>query len=384
MSILSDISLPRLIKIRRDLHKIPELGFNEHRTSGYIKDILKGMGAEYHEVAGTGIIAVFKGKGSYGTIAYRTDMDGLEIEEKTDCDFSSENQGVMHACGHDGHMAMALELCHVLNGLSGNHKYDFAVIFQPAEEGPGGAIEITKTEIYKELNIKEVYGYHIYPDLKMGQIGFCSGEFMAMPVEFDISIKGKSAHGAKPHQGVDSIVAASELVMKLQTIVSRVISPLDSAVLTIGKINGGEMRNVIAGETVLNGTMRVFSESVYAVMKETVLGHLEALEKSYGVSTSWEFRKMSPPVVNDSSLSDKFSSLSDSYTHTEKVMLAEDFSYYQKDTKGLFMFLGSSMEDGAYSLPLHNPSFNFDEKVLEFGVKEILRYFVMRGFIDEN
>jgi amidohydrolase len=361
-----------IIKIRRDLHRIPELGFEEYKTSSYILSFLDKLNADVIEkVAGTGAIAYYKGSEGRKTLAFRADMDGLPVIEKTDAQYSSLHEGKMHACGHDGHSAILLGLAKYLSMNKSTIKDNILLIFQPAEEGPGGAEVIIKEEILKKYNVDSIYGLHLYPDIPQGKIGIKAGPLMAQTGEFDIVVKGKSGHGAMPHNANDSVVIASELVGLIQQIVSRNLDPVEPAVITIGRIEGGERRNVIAGEVTMEGTMRAFNDSIYKKMKRKITIISKSLAMAHDCEIDIVFRDMYPFVDNDNKLVDEFIKAIgvDDIEIVKPQMTAEDFSYYQREVPGLFFFLGVRNEEKDFVYSLHNSKFNFDENVLLTGVQ---------------
>ncbi|MCT4565891.1 MAG: N-acetyldiaminopimelate deacetylase [Maledivibacter sp.] len=361
-----------IIRIRRELHRIPELGFEEYKTSSYILSFLDKLNADVIEkVAGTGAIAYYKGSEGRKTLAFRADMDGLPVIEKTDAQYSSLHEGKMHACGHDGHSAILLGLAKYLSMNKSTIKDNILLIFQPAEEGPGGAEVIIKEEVLKKYNVDSIYGLHLYPDIPQGKIGIKAGPLMAQTGEFDIVVKGKSGHGAMPHNANDSVVIASELVGLIQQIVSRNLDPVEPAVITIGRIEGGERRNVIAGEVTMEGTMRAFNDSIYKKMKRKITIISKSLAMAHDCEIDIVFRDMYPFVDNDNKLVDEFIKAIgvDDIEIVKPQMTAEDFSYYQREVPGLFFFLGVRNEEKDFVYSLHNSKFNFDENVLLTGVQ---------------
>lgn len=358
--------------IRRDLHKIPELGFQEYKTNEYIFKFLKELDIEvYNNVGKTGIVGFLKGSKGGKTIAFRADMDGLPICEETGVEYRSNKKGNMHACGHDGHMAILLGLAKYLS-LNKNKILDNIVfIFQPAEEGPGGAEVIIDEGIIDRFSIDYIYGLHLYPDVDEGKIALKSGPMMAQTGEFDITIKGRSGHGAIPHNSIDSIVIAADLISSYQTIISRNISPIDPAVLTIGRIEGGERRNVIAGRVTMEGTLRAFKGSIYKKIKEKMIDIAKGFEVANGCNIDIVYRDMYPPVNNNKELVDNFINIigEENIEIIEPQMTSEDFSYYQKKVPGLFFFLGVRNEKKGHVFSLHNSRFNFDDKILVQGIQ---------------
>lgn len=367
-------------KCREDLHKIPEGGFEEFKTSKYIKDKLTELNLTFESVVGTGVLAYIKGQNPERTLAFRTDIDGLSVTEESSYLCHSEHKGYMHACGHDGHMSMMLGFAKWLSENPEKILDNILLIFQPAEEGPGGAEHIVKQGYLKKYGVDEIYGIHLYPVVEQGKYGLANGPMMAMTGEIDIDIKAKSAHGAQPHQGIDAIVIASQLMSSMQSIVSRNISPINPCVLTIGKMEAGERRNVIAGSARLEGTIRAFDSAVYEQIKFRINELLKGFEVSYGVRCEVEIRDLYPPVVNDSRLFEQFIEINgeDNCILLEPQMISEDFSYYQEAVPGLFYFVGTYNESLEHVYPLHNSKFNFDDKVLLSGIESyvnIIEYY---------
>ncbi len=372
-----------IIKYRRELHKIPEKGFEEYKTQEYIINFLEKMNVEYEIVAKTGVVAIVKGNDQTKSVAYRTDIDGLGVTEENSTEYISTHNGVMHACGHDGHMAMALGTIKFLVENNVELKENLVFIFQPAEEGPGGAEEIIAEGIFEKYNIREIFGYHVFPEVEENFFSARSGPIMARTGEFDIDIHSKSAHGAMPHKGIDAALLASELVIKFQSIISRTIDPMEPAVLTVGRIEAGERRNVIAGYARLEGTIRAFNEDVYNQIKEEMNNYAKHL-KNISVKINIVFRDMYPEVDNSSDLVNSFEKAvgKERITNLKPQMIAEDFSYYQKVVPGIFVFLGIKSDEKGFNCPLHSSTFDFDEKMLLNGIEAYLRFLEIRGVID--
>lgn len=368
-------------KTRRELHQIPENGFEEYKTKAYLESFLKELPhVKTMTTATTGVLAWFDG-GFEEAVALRADMDALSMPEMTSHDFKSIHEGYMHACGHDGHMTVMLYVAKWLSEHFESLSKNVMIIFQPAEEGPGGADYIIQEGIFEKYNIKEIYGYHLYPEVEEGYFATRKGPIMAMTGEFDITLKGKSGHGAIPHKATDTVVIAAELITKLQTIVSRQISPIDPAVVTIGKVSIGERRNIIAETAVLEGTCRAFSEEVFSKIKFCMENYLKGLEVSYGITADLDFREMYPPVLNDPELVDAFIQANgEAYVQTiDPQMIAEDFSVYQKVVPGIFVFIGTRNEEKGFVNGLHNSKFDFDESALVSGVEGMLKMLTVRG-----
>jgi amidohydrolase len=371
-----------VFETRRCLHQIPEPGLEEYKTSKWLQDKLSSLGVPYEVVDNTGIIALIKGKNPRKTIAFRADIDALSVSEESDFEVHSTHNGFMHACGHDGHMSMLIGLANLLTRDTVEVNDDIVMIFQPAEEGPGGAENIVKSGILKKYGVDEIYGVHIFPGIEQGKIALCPGPMMAMTGEFDIDIVAKSAHGAMPHTGIDGLVIASECLLGLQTIASRNVEPTDPVVLTIGKVVGGERRNIIAGNVRMEGTLRTFSQEVYNKMVSRMKTYLSGIASAYEIEIKLEVRDMYPPVVNDVNLFDEFWKIcGDKCELIKPQMISEDFSYYQEAVPGLFYFVGSYNETKGHVYPLHSSRFNFDNKVLMDGIESYIRLLSAKGSI---
>lgn len=358
-----------LVEIRRELHQIPEPAFKEFKTSEYIKKKLTSFGYEVENVAQTGLLAFRKGTGNDRPICFRSDIDALEGEEKTGLDFASTN-GYMHACGHDGHMTMLLGFAKYLSEVP-KIKRSIVLLFQPGEENAGGADVVLKDETFRKYDIEAIFGFHLQPEIVEGMVGTKPGPFMAQTIEFNISVQGKGCHGAQPQNGVDAIYVASQLVNSYQSIISRNVDPLDSAVLTIGKINGGTVRNLIAENVKLEGTLRTFDLDVYEFVKERINQINQGLETMYDVKVDTEFIDFCPPVVNDADLYERFISLVDpkEFIEMKPMTITEDFAFYQTELPGLFLMLGIKNDEKGFNYPLHSSEFNFDEEVLLYGIE---------------
>lgn len=356
-----------IIEIRRYLHTIPETAFNEFETSEFIKKKLLDLGYNVETVAKTGVLAFKKGKRQLRPICFRAEMDALNIKEDTGVSFSSNNEN-MHACGHDAHMTILLGFAIYLSKL--DLKRDVLLLFQPGEENAGGADVVLNDEVFNKYNVEYIFGSHVQPDLNEGKIGLKSGPFMAQTIEFNIKIKGISSHGAQPHKGVDSIFVASQLINSYQSIISRNKDPLQPAVLTIGKIIGGTVRNLIAEEVNMEGTLRSFDMDIYKFVRERMIAINKGLEKMYNVEIEIKFIDFCPPVVNDEKLFKEFVDIldEDEFVEMEPMTIAEDFGFYQMKIPGLFFMLGVRNEKLGFIHPLHSSKFNLDEQILLKGI----------------
>lgn len=358
--------LKEVTRFRRELHQIPETGYREVKTQEYLKRELSKMGYTPQEICTTGVY-VYIDAGATETVAFRSDIDALPMTEETGCDFFSTHEGVMHACGHDGHMAMLLGFAKTLKNYDSFRK-NILLIFQPAEEGPGGAKDIVDEGILTRYRVSNIFGIHLFPKIEEGLIASRRGAMMAQPTEINIDIIGRSGHGAMPHTSVDSILVTAKLLEAYQSIVSRSLSPLSQSVITFGKIEGGTVRNIIAEKTRIEGTIRTFSREVLDTILERIEEINEGFERSYKVKIDTHINIQYPPVINDPELFSRLENLID-LPDIEPLMLAEDFSYYQETVSGLFVFLGTHNEEKGFTAPLHNSRFNFDEQVLLKGVE---------------
>lgn len=360
-----------LRQMRRNLHKIPELGLKEYKTSAYIREKLTSFGiTELETWLETGVVAMIRGKGKGQAVAFRADMDALPVTEQTGCDFTSEHVGCMHACGHDGHVTVLLGFAKYLQEHKDELKNDVVLIFQPAEEGPGGAQLLVDAGLFEKHPVRCIIGCHIFPQVPQGKVACRKGAMMARNGEVDVHIYGESAHGAQPQLGHDAVLAAGAVITGLHTILSRNVSPLDSGVLTFGAIHGGEACNIIAKEVKLEGTMRAFSDEAYETMTKRVQEVASGIAAGYGCKGEAVFRHMYRVVDNDPKLVELLQEVAgDNYEETPPYMLAEDFSLYLQKVPGMFFFLGSGNAEKGYTHSLHSAQFQFDEEILALGVE---------------
>ena len=362
--------LDEALSIRQDLHKIPETCFEEHRTQAYLLEKLAIYKPDHVEkIASTGVKAVFYTPGARETIAFRADMDGLKTQELNSVPYCSTLDGFMHACGHDGHMTILLLLAKLLDSLRSTLTRNVVLLFQPAEEGQGGAMHMIQEGALQSPSVDRIYGLHLWPSVEKGKIGVRWGAMMAQTLEFDVVVHGKSAHGASPQLGVDAVVAAAELITFMQSVITRNVDPHQDALLTIGKIQGGVARNIIADQVTLNGTLRVFNPQVYEDLERHMRAMLSGLELATGASFELNRLMHYPCVDNPRRLVEDFYryvSMAD-VVLVDPSMAAEDFACYQQEIPGLFLFLG--VGGGKNTQPLHNSQFDFDEDTLLVGVE---------------
>ena len=358
-----------LVRHRRTLHRIPELGNTEWKTKSYILEQLRMLKPdELSEVLDTGIRCVFRGKGAEnGAVAFRSDMDALPIEEPEGCEYASVHSGRMHACGHDGHMAVLLGLARFIADRRAHLRDDVVLIFEPAEETTGGAKRLVEAGVLKRPDVREIYGLHMMPDVPMGRLACIAGPIMASTCEIDVLFEGKASHGAAPHMGRDAILAASYFVTGLQSIVSRQIDPAERAVVTIGHMSAGQIRNTLAGSAKLEGIVRTYSNAVFDQIEGMIRSQLAGIETAFGVRGTLEKHVYYPCTCNDEGAFERVREVCrERFMPAVPRMTAEDFSYYQLAVPGAFVFLGCM--DDAHSSPLHSPQFGFDEQALVYGL----------------
>ena len=362
--------------IRRHFHRYPELSFKEFNTAETISQHLNNLGISHKKGVGkTGIV----GEINFGpgpTIALRADMDALPIQEENNLDYKSLNEGVMHACGHDGHMAILLGAANALSKNSKLKKGTVRFIFQPAEEGLGGAKYMIEDGCLDKVD--EIYGLHLWNYQLYGEVGIKDGPVMASADLFDIEVSGKGGHGATPQGTVDAIVVASNLVTMLQTIVSRNTNPLESTVLSIGKIKGGHNFNIISDKVHMSGTTRAYTEENRTMIKQRMKEVIEGVSKSFGADIKLNYKDGYPPTVNHSSQVEKVLEAASSVVASGAKnpylsMGGEDFSYYLQNKPGCFFFVGSAPnENEILSTPHHCSHFNIDERALLVGASVYL------------
>lgn len=357
---------PVMVGHRRYLHRHPELSFKEKETSGYVAGHLKRMGIELITgIGGTGIIGRIRGGKPGKTVAFRADMDALPIQDEKQCDYASQVPGVMHACGHDGHTATLLALAEYYSSRREEVEGNIVLIFQPAEEVcPGGARSMIEAGALNDVDV--IYGVHLWTPIPIGTAGSAPGALMASNDDFVIELRGKGGHGGMPHMAIDSVVAASALVLQLQSIVSRSVDPLQPAVLTIGSIQGGMAQNVIADRCRLSGTVRCFNEETRIMIARLVRQVVEGTAAAYGAEAEIAYTTGYPSLINHKQEYDRFYSIAGPEAGLKPVlaapiMPAEDFAYYLKEVPGCFVLVGAGNKDKGIIYPHHHPKFDIDE-----------------------
>jgi amidohydrolase len=378
---------PEIVKIRRFIHMNPELGNREVETARLIASKLQPLGFEVRTgVARTGVVAVLRGGSPGPAVAVRADMDALPVQEATNLPFSSLNPGVMHACGHDVHTSVVLGTAVVLNAVRDAVKGTVTFLFQPAEEGPpegedGGADLMVREGALDDPPVGAVFGFHVWPET-LGTVLIAPGNVTAAADTFIITVKGKSAHAARPQEGVDAIVIAAEIVTALQTIVSRAADPTDPTVLTVGTIHGGARRNIIADRVVLEGTVRTLSESGQKRVRGLMEGVVKNITEIYGAEYGIEYKTGNPSVFNNPELAAAMTPTlvklvgKDRLVPWKPQMIAEDFAFMARKVPGLYFFLGVKDPAQRTMAPLHSPAFSPDERAIPLGMR-ILSHLVL-------
>jgi len=365
-----------VVRWRQDLHRIPEIGFDLEQTSAYVQARLAEMKIPYTSAAKTGVIGLIEGGRPGPTLALRADMDALPIKEETGLPFASENEN-MHACGHDAHTAMLLGTAKILNDISENLKGSVKLLFQPGEEGYGGAEKMIADGCLEDPHVDAVVGLHvgqIFPEVGTGQIGICEGPILAAATAFEVEISGKSTHGALPHLGVDAITVSAEIISSLQKIVSREMDPLGTAVLTVGKIKGGEAINIVTPRVVFKGDFRTLSEKDRSYIASRLKEICTSIARAHRAEANVKILGGYPPTVNDPVFVKIVTGAAEEIIGQDNIidikkpnMGTEDMSLYLEKVPGAFFVLGTGNPEKGINYPHHNSKFDLDEDVLWIG-----------------
>jgi amidohydrolase len=375
---------PQLVQWRRQLHQKPELGFCEQLTAEFVAQKLQAWQIPHQTgIAKTGIVAVIEGSlknHPSKVLAIRADMDALPIQEENEVPYKSQHDGIMHACGHDGHTAIALGTAYYLS----QHRNDFAgtvkLIFQPAEEGPGGAKPMIEAGALRNPDVDAMIGLHLWNSLPLGTVGVRTGALMAAVERFRCKILGRGGHGAIPQQTIDSIVVAAQVVNALQTIVARNVNPIDSAVVTVGQLHAGTAMNVIADTAELSGTVRYFNPLYEGYFGQRLEQIIAGVCQAHGARYELDYYSLYPPVINDGVITDLVRSVAETVVESPlgvvpecQTMGGEDISFFLQQVPGCYFFLGSANVDKDLAYPHHHPRFDFDETALGMGVEIFVR-----------
>jgi hippurate hydrolase len=361
-----------LTAIRQDFHAHPEIGFTEHRTAGIVAEKLRGWGIEVHEgVGGTGVVGVLRRGNGQASIGLRADMDALPIEEETGVAYSSTRPGVMHACGHDGHTTMLLGAAQYL-AETGNFNGTVNFIFQPAEEGLGGAKAMLADGLFSRFPCNFVYGMHNRTGLAIGKFAIRPGAMMAGGGFFDIMITGRGSHGARPEGSVDPVLVAAQMITALQSIVSRNVSATDTAVLSVTAMAAGEAYNVIPQTAVLKGTARTFRRETMDLLEVGMKRIAKGIAEGFGATAEVDFRYLFAPTVNDEECTADIADAAAAVVGEANIdrngptnMASEDFSFMMEAVPGAYINVGNG--DTVGSVPVHNPGYNFNDEAIPYG-----------------
>lgn len=371
----------QLVAWRRELHRHPELAYEERRTAAFVESRLRELDLEVKTGMGqTGVVGLLRsGRGNGPAVLLRADMDALPIQEVGGREYGSEVDGRMHACGHDGHMAMLLGAATLLAGRRESMTRDVVFCFQPAEEGGAGAARMIDDGVLDWVEVGSVYALHLWAPFPAGTLNVRPGPTMAATDEFTARVIGRGGHGALPHDTIDPIVAAAQAVTALQGVVSRSVDPLETAVVTVGAFRAGEAFNVIPDEARLDGTLRSFADPVRDLLRRRVREVLEATAQAAGCRAEFELRPGYPATINDSAAVETVRRAAcvafgaDNVREPAPLMAAEDFSYFLQKRPGAFILVGAGNAERGITAPHHSPQFDIDESVLPRGTELLAR-----------
>jgi len=368
-------SFPSVVRLRRAIHTYPERGFEEKRTCALIERTLRSAGVETKRICGTGVVGLVRGARPGPTILIRADMDGLPVVEENAVPYKSKNVGTMHACGHDGHVAMGLGAATLLQKSRKDLRGTVKFMFQPAEEGPGGAKPMIEAGLLENPKVDAAFAIHMWNDLPTGKVGVRPGPVFAAADEFKMTVTGKGGHGAAPHQTIDPVVVAANIITACQAVVSRKVDPVKTAVVTFGQIHGGSRNNIIPDSVFLNGTLRSFEEGIRRQLHREVRRVAEGVARSFGAEVEFEYLPGYPPTVNDPKMTELARETVREFlgkpaaVEQDVTMGAEDMSYVLQEVPGCYMVLGSMNRAKGLTHPHHSARFDFDEEALGIGVE---------------
>ncbi|MCG9884997.1 MAG: M20 family metallopeptidase [Cyanobacteria bacterium] len=380
--------LPQLVAWRRHLHQYPELAFQENQTAAFIVQHLEEWGIPFEAgIAETGIVATVKGllpakdgPDKHPVLAIRADMDALPVQELNEVHYRSRHDGKMHACGHDGHTAILLGTANYLwrhrTRIGGTVK----LIFQPAEEGPGGAKPMIDAGVLTNPAVDAIIGLHLWNNLPVGTVGVRPGPLMAAVETFECEIFGRGGHGAMPHQTIDALLVAAQIVTALQAIVARNMDPLDAAVVTVGELHAGTALNVIADTARMTGTVRYFKPELEGAIQKRIEAIIAGICQAHGASYRLDYEQLYPATVNDAAIAELVRSVVETAVETPlgivpecQTMGGEDMAFFLREVPGCYFFVGAANASLGLDFPHHHPRFNFDETALLTGVEIFCR-----------
>ena len=372
-------TVERAVAIRREIHRHPELGFEEHNTQAIVERELDDLGIEHRRIAGTGVVGIVRGSLPGHVTGLRADMDALPILEDSGEPCASEIPGKMHACGHDAHTAMLLGAARTLQATRETLHGTVVLLFQPAEEGPGGALPMIEAGAMDDPKVEAVAMLHVDPRLRTGTIGITPGPVNAAADEFHVTIRGKGGHGAYPHKAIDAIPSAAATVLALQNIAARETDPLGSIVVTLGTIEGGYRNNVIADRVKLTGTIRTHDPAIREAAHAKVRRIVEGVSEAYGTRAEVEIMLGYPAVVNDPALSDAFAAYAREVAGIPvevpaPTMGGEDFAYFAQRAPGVLVRLGIFNEEIGSIHSGHSPQFRLDEGAIPTGIRTLVAF----------
>ena len=370
----------QLVAWRRDFHMHPELAFQERRSARVIADYVHELDYQVQTgVAKTGVVALLEGQRPGPVVMVRFDMDALPITEENETGYVSQNPGVMHACGHDAHMAMGLAVATLMMKRRDEMSGTLKLVFQPAEEGANGAEEMVKDGVLENPRPDVVLTTHVWNETPVGLVAVSPGAIMAAAEMWNCTVRGKGGHGALPHLTVDPIVAAAQIVTGLQTVVSRNVSPLEAAVVAVGAIHGGSAFNVTPPQVEMTGTIRTYDPAVRETVLRRVRQVIEGVAVACGATAELEIIPLTPAVVNDAEVTEVVRAAAEAVVGPEiilsgeRTMGSEDASLFMQDIPGCYFFVGSANAERGLDAPHHNPRFDFDEDVLPLGVAVLMQ-----------
>jgi amidohydrolase len=374
-----------MIRVRRDLHRHPELGFQETRTAGIVAERLTGLGLEVQTGVGqTGVVALLEGERPGPTILLRFDMDALPMTELSEGAYTSQNSGVMHACGHDGHTAMGLALADIMAGYQKEMAGTLKFLFQPAEEGLGGALAVMADGVLDNPRPDVAFAMHLWTPSPIGKIRVVDGPCMASSSVFTLTVQGKGGHGAAPHLAVDPILAAAHIVAALQSIVSRNVNPQDSVVVSIGQFTAGTTFNVIPDQAFLKGTVRSYDTDLHRLIYRRILEMARNMAVAFSCEATMETIAIVPAVQNAEEPTAVVRRAANRVVGAENVleartMASEDMGFILEDIPGCYFFIGAGNEEKGINFPHHHPRFDFDEEAMKIGVATMAE--VVAGYV---
>ena len=378
IDLILDKQKDHILKMRREFHRYPEKSWEEYRTSRRIKEELSEIGIDYKEYAETGVVGIIDGNGKGATVALRADIDALEVEEKNEVEYKSQNEGIMHACGHDGHTAILLGTARALHEMKDEFSGKVKLIFQPAEEKVQGAIEMVEAGVIDDVD--GIMGIHLWNGIPTGKINVQPGPRMASSDSVKIDFYGKGGHGSLPQQTVDPIVMASSFIMESQAILSRESDPLDPVVFTLGQVKSGTRFNIIPEKAHLEGTLRCFNQETRENSIAAIERYAQKIASSYRGRVEVDIKKGTPPTINEESCTEIGKNTAegivgpDNLVQMKKTTGSEDMAYYLQKVPGLIAFVGAGFAEDDKNFPHHHPKFDLNEDSLNIGLNLYVKF----------